>query len=147
MFVDRLLVIADDSVIQPAIDALLRDVDLDAATEAIVREYATGRLTAIRALADAMPEAEDEIELYRTVAAYWLELRFEWQRNNETMNYQTVLKGHPDPRVTAEGAIGSYMLSRLEECLDPSHLELLARYALTLLQDVHVPSPAKESAA
>jgi hypothetical protein len=147
MFVEKLRVVADDAVILPAFDGLLRDVGLDAATEKIVRDYAHGRLTSIRSLADAMPETDDEVELYRTAAAYWLELRFEWQRNNETMNYQTVVKGQPDPRVMAEGAIGSYMLSRLEECLDPSHLEMLARYALSLLQDMHVPSRSAESAA
>lgn len=147
MFVERLRVVADDTVIHPAVDALLRDVPLDAGTEATVREYAQGRVTAIRDLADAMPEADDEVELYRTVAAYWLELRFEWQRNNETMNYQTVMRGRPDPRVMAEGAIGSFMLSRLEVCLDPSHLDLLARYALSLLNEMHVPTRSEESAA
>ena len=146
MFVERLLGVADDTVIQPAVDSLLREVALDPATEATVRDYALGRVTAVRELAQAMPEADDEVELYRTVAAYWLELRFEWQRNNEIMNYQTVMRGHADPRVVAEGAIGSFMLARVEECLDVSHQELLTRYALSLLSEMHVPSRVQEGA-
>ena len=147
MFVERLLVVADDAVVLPAVDRLLCEVALDPATEATVRDYAAGRVTAVRELAQAMPEADDEVELYRTVAAYWLELRFEWQRNNEIMNYQTVRRGHADPRVVAEGAIGSFMLARVEECLDVTHQELLTRYALSLLNEMHVPSRSQESAA
>jgi hypothetical protein len=147
MFVDRLLEVVDAKVIEPAIEGLLHDLTVDPATAAIVRDYARSRVAAMHDLAQAMPEADDEIELYRTVAAGWLELRFEWQRNNEIMNYQTVLRGHPDARVVAEGAIGSYMLSRLESCLEARHLELLAHYAQALLSEVQVPQRSTGKAA
>jgi hypothetical protein len=147
MFVDRLLNVVDPVAIEPAVEDLLRDLTLDPAATAAVRDYARSRVAAIHDLAQAMPEADDEIELYRTVAACWLELRFEWQRNNEIMNYQTVNRGHPDPRVVAEAAIGSFMLSRLERCLEASHLELLAHYAQALLSEMHVPSPPQGKAA
>ena len=147
MFAERLLVIADEAAIHDAVSGFLRDVALDPVAATIVRDYALSRVAAIRDLAAAMPEADDEIELYRTAAAFWLELRFEWQRNNEIMNYQTVLRGHADPRVVVEGAIGSFMLSRLEVCLDASHLDMLTRYAIELLSDVRVVTREQESAA
>ena len=133
MFAQQLLVIAEDGVADTAATQFALDVGLDARGSAMLRTYTAARVTAIRDLASAMPEPDDEIELYRTLAAYWLELRFEWQRNNEVMNYQTVLRGTAEPRVIAEGSVGSFLLSRIETLLDPAHLELLSRYAVELL--------------
>jgi len=133
MFAQQLLLIAEDGVADTAAMQFALDVGLDAPGTAMLRAYTVARVAAIRDLAAAMPEADDEIELYRTLAAFWLELRFEWQRNNEVMNYQTVLRGSSEPRVVAEGSVGSFMLSRFETLLDPAHLDLLARYALELL--------------
>jgi len=147
MFAQQLLVIAEDGVADSAATQFALDVGLDARGTAMLRSYATARVAAIHDLAAAMPEAEDEIELYRTLAAYWLELRFEWQRNNEVMNYQTVLRGSAEPRVIAEGSVGSFMLSRIETLLDPAHLELLAQYALELLANERAAAQLKEGVA
>ena len=146
MFVEQLLVATQGDVIQHAIDGLLRDTPLEPVSESAVRDHVVSRIAAIRDLATAMGEADDEVELYRTVAAFWLELRFEWQRNNEIMNYQTVMCDHADPRVIVEGAIGSFMLSRLELCLDAVHLDMLTRYAMELLADVRIAPRETESA-
>jgi len=133
MFAQQLLVIAEDGVTDAAASQVALDVGLDPQDTALLRTYSVARVAAIRDLANAMSEPDDEIELYRTLAAFWLELRFEWQRNNEVMNYQTVLRGTAEPRVIAEGSVGSFMLSRIETLLDPAHLDMLARYALELL--------------
>jgi hypothetical protein len=135
MFAGQLLIITEDGVTHVAAGQCALDVGLDAHDTAMLRDYAAARMAAIRDLATAMSEPDDEIELYRTLAAFWLELRFEWQRNNEIMNYQTVLRGAAEPRVVAEGAVGSFVLARIETLLDPSHLELLTRYALELLEN------------
>jgi len=147
MLAQQLLVIAEDGVADSAAMQFALDVGLDARGTTMLRAYAVARVTAIHDLAAAMPEAEDEIELYRTLAAYWLELRFEWQRNNEVMNYQTVLRGSAEPRVIAEGSVGSFMLSRIETLLDPAHLELLAQYALELLANERASAQLKEGVA
>ncbi len=144
MFAERLLVIAEDGVTSDAAHEVAASVGLDVRDTALLRDYAAARVAAIRDLATAMPEPDDEIELYRTLAAFWLEMRFEWQRNNEVMNYQTVLRGTAEPRVTAEGAVGSFVLARLETLLDAAHLELLSRYALELLSTERVSAQLKE---
>lgn len=133
MFAEQLLLIAQDSVTDIAAVGFASDVGLESDDTRLLRDYTGARVSAMRDLASAMGDADDEIELYRTLAAFWLELRFEWQRNNEVMNYQTVLRGAADPRVIAEGSVGSFLLSRIETLLDPSHLEMLGRYAQELL--------------
>lgn len=133
MFAQQLHVIAEDGVAESAAMQFALDVGLDARGSAMLRNYTAARVAAIRDLASAMPEPDDEVELYRTLAAYWLELRFEWQRNNDVMNYQTVLRGTAEPRVTAEGSVGSFLLSRIETLLDPAHLDLLSHFAVELL--------------
>ena len=144
MFAQQLLVIAEDGVTDAAASQVALDVGLDPQDTALLRTYSVARVAAIRDLANAMPEPDDEIELYRTLAAFWLELRFEWQRNNEVMNYQTVLRGTAEPRVIAEGSVGSFMLSRIETLLDPSHLDMLARYALELLANERASAQLQE---
>jgi len=144
MFAQQLLVIAEDGVTDAAASQVALDVGLDPQDTALLRTYSVARVAAIRDLATAMPEPDDEIELYRTLAAFWLELRFEWQRNNEVMNYQTVLRGSAEPRVIAEGSVGSFVLSRIETLLDPSHLDMLARYALELLANERAAAQLQE---
>jgi len=144
MFAQQLLVIAEDGVTDAAASQVALDVGLDPQDTALLRTYSVARVAAIRDLANAMSKPDDEIELYRTLAAFWLELRFEWQRNNEVMNYQTVLRGTAEPRVIAEGSVGSFMLSRIETLLDPAHLDMLARYAVELLANERAAAQLQE---
>jgi hypothetical protein len=96
---------------------------------------AVDRSRSVVDLADALPDAEDEEELYRVIAALWLQLRFEWQRHNDVLNYAAVGET-PKPELAAEGCMGSLMLERLEGVLFPTHLDTLSGYAFGLLAAV-----------
>lgn len=129
----QLLRIADASVI--ATDTRTIAESLDLATE--VRDQVVTdalRLCAdITSLAEAMGEAEDEPELYRSLAALWLELRFEWQRHNLVANYGTMRTGDCPPLVMVRASVASYVLNRIEALLAREHLERLGDSAVEML--------------
>jgi len=126
--------IADQTIISSDIRAITQSIDLsDDASEQVVADSL--RLCAdITALADAMNEAEDEVELYRSLAALWLELRFEWQRHNLVANYETIRSGTCPPMVLVRASATSYVLQRIETLLAREHLDRLGDSAVDLLE-------------
>lgn len=90
-----------------------------------MKAYATNKIDVIHEMVDAMGHEDDEPELYRSLALLWLELKFEWQRYNQVMNYQVMLKGEADPRVFAKGGICSSAIALIEGLLEPGDLEQL----------------------
>lgn len=126
--------IADQTIISSDIRAITQSIDLSAdASEQVVADSL--RLCAdISALADAMNEAEDEAELYRSLAALWLELRFEWQRHNLVANYETIRSGTCPPMVLVRASATSYVLQRIETLLAREHLDRLGDSAVDLLE-------------
>lgn len=126
--------IADQTIISSDIRAITQSIDLSAdASEQVVADSL--RLCAdINALADAMNEAEDEAELYRSLAALWLELRFEWQRHNLVANYETIRAGTCPPMVLVRASATSYVLQRIETLLAREHLDRLGDSAVDLLE-------------
>lgn len=93
---------------------LLQGEDL----ESLLR-YAQDKSELVLELVDALGDEEDEEELYRTITDLWLELKFEWARHNQVMNYQLIRKGEADPRVMARGGVCSHVIMALESLLRP----------------------------
>lgn len=81
--------------------------------------YAMGKGELVAELALALGEPDDEEELYRTITDLWLELKFEWARHNQVMNYQLIRRGEADPRVMARGGVCSHVIMALESLLRP----------------------------
>lgn len=120
-----------DDLMTAAVSSLkLSDAEL-----ADLRLYAEERSWAIQALAEAFQQPEDEPDLYPTIASFWLELRFDWQRHNEVMNYAAT-RMTPLPRVVGHGAVSSAILGRLEDLLSPQHRDQLSQHAIHLLEGV-----------
>jgi len=98
-------------------------------------QVALDRANAVHELARALSEPDDEQDLYRAIASFWLQLRFEWQRHNDVMGYGDVL-GIPMPTLGAEGWVGSYLFERFETLLLPQHIEALSHYSFELLASI-----------
>jgi hypothetical protein len=147
MLAPRLAEIGDPHALHATIEEIVGATEADAAARAELVDYAQARLAGIRALAASLDDPDDQLELYRTMAAFWLELRFEWQRHNEVMNYQVAHRGHADARIVATASIGSAILGRIETLLDQSHLQLLTSYALELLAAAQPHHVARREAA
>lgn len=147
MLAPRLAEIGDPHALHATIEEIAGVIEADASVRTELHDYAHARLAGIRALAASLDDPDDQLELYRTMAAFWLELRFEWQRHNEVMNYQVAQRGRADGRVVATASIGSAILARIESLLAESHLQLLASYALELLAAAQPSRPARREAA
>jgi hypothetical protein len=134
----------DPRVIDEMMTAALGRLPLSDAELTDLRLYAEERSSAIQTLAQALGQPEDEPELYPTIAALWLELRFDWQRHNEVMNYAAA-RMMPLLRVAGCGAVSSAILTRLEALLLPRHLDELAGHAIRLLEEVVPPQSSAVS--
>jgi len=130
----QLLIVADTSVVRFASQSIADEVALVATQrDAVLNESAT-LCAQISDLAGAMSDPEDEAELYRSLAALWLEMRFQWQRHNLVANYDTMLKGSCEPMVLARASAASYMLGRIEGLLSQDHRDRLGDTAVDLLE-------------
>jgi hypothetical protein len=129
----QLAQIANPDIITSDVRSITQSIELSAdASDQVVADSL--RLCAdINSLASAMNEAEDEGELYRSLAALWLELRFEWQRHNLVANYETIRTGDCPPVVMVRASAASYVLQRIETLLAREHLDKLGDSAVDLL--------------
>jgi hypothetical protein len=129
----RLELVSDSATHIASAESAAAAVGLAAADRQRLLDNALETSRAVRDLANALSEPDDEEELYRVIAALWLQLRFEWQRHNDVMNYAAVVNS-PLPAVAAEGCIGSALLEQLESLLLPEHLAAMSGYAIDLLK-------------
>ncbi len=111
-------------------------IALDAEGVRQLQEEAASVGDSLRTLAATLADPEDEAELYPSLAAAWLELRFEWQRHNLIANYQTVRDGVSPPLVMAKASLVSGILAEIEELLEEEHRHQLMSSAVTLLDDL-----------
>ncbi len=79
-------------------------------------------------LAEFMTEAEMEEDLYRALAAAWLELRFEWARYNQILQYQAYYGRELDQGVFYKSSLCSHLLGIVEKFLDRRDRELLLEF-------------------
>ena len=133
---EQLSSVADASIIVPSCREIAESVDLSTEDrDGLVVDAAT--LSAqILALAASLQDPEDEPDLYRSLAALWLELRFAWQRHNMVANYDTIRTGTCAPIVLARASMASYVLLRIEALLAQEHLDKLGDTAVELLDSV-----------
>lgn len=130
---EQLLRVADREIVTIASRSIIEEVHLATDQRELVLAESQELCAQIESLALALPLPEDEPELYRSLAALWLELRFQWQRHNLVANYDTVLKGECSPLVLVRASAASYMLSRIEELLAEEHRERLGDAAVEVL--------------
>ncbi len=130
---EQLSLVADPAAVQVAVHSITDEVAVSDAERDDVLATARSLCTQISSLASAMSDPEDENELYRSLAALWLELRFQWQRHNLVANYDTMLKGSCAPIVLARASSASYMLNRIESLLVEEHREKLGDSAVEML--------------
>ena len=130
---EQLSLVADPDAVRIAARSITDEVALGDAERDDVIATSISLCAQIASLASAMSDPEDETELYRSLAALWLELRFQWQRHNLVANYDTMLKGGCAPIVLARASSASYMLNRIESLLVEEHREKLGDSAVEML--------------
>jgi hypothetical protein len=106
-------------------DAMLAELAPPDAVRDHIQAYAVRRSAEITELADALGDPEDETELYRSAGFLWLELKTEWVRYNQTMQYQVARRGEAETTVFAKGAVCADLIGAIEPLLLPSDLEML----------------------
>ncbi len=120
-------------------DELLEQVlsQLPPDTANVLREQATDLVRALHDLAGALGEPEDTEDLYRSLAAFWLERRFEWERCNQVANYLLCRTGNePPPVLLGRAAVASGVLAWIEELCSPAQLRHLGEVTLELLDNI-----------
>jgi len=130
---EQLIAVADPSIIIPTSRNIAESVDLSAEERDSLVADAASLSAQILALASSLQDPDDELDLYRSLAALWLELRFTWQRQNMVANYDTIRTGTCAPIVLARASAASYLLMRLESLLAREHLDKLGDTAVELL--------------
>ncbi len=132
----QLLEVADSSVMVPTCRNIAESVELNAKEKESVMAESASLSAQIVSLATSLQHPDDEPDLYRSLAALWLELRFAWQRHNMVANYDTISTGTCAPIVLARASVASYFLLRLEALLTRQHLDKLGDSAVELLDSV-----------
>ena len=113
-----------------------------------VRAHVRAKAAGLRDLADALDAPEDAGELFRSLAAFWLEQRFEWERYNQVAAYNLVRRGRePAPALAGAAAATSGLLTWVETIVPPPQLHHLADVALALLERVRPDVEALRSPA
>lgn len=110
------------------VDGLMGNLDPDwfpASLTPAMRAYTEHKIASLHEVLEAMGHPDDAEELYRMLALHWLELKFEWTRYNNVMNYQVMLRGQADPTIFAKGGICSGILAVVEGVLAPDDVEQL----------------------
>lgn len=133
---EQLIAVADPSIIVPTSRNIAESVDLSAEERDSLVADAASLSAQILALASSLQDPDDEPDLYRSLAALWLEMRFAWQRQNMVANYDTIRTGTCEPIVLARASTASYFLLRLEALLAREHLDKLGDTAVELLDCV-----------
>ncbi|MEO1233400.1 MAG: hypothetical protein AAFZ18_31345 [Myxococcota bacterium] len=113
---------------EEALKSTLEALEADDSTGARLETYMREKVTGIHDLADALSQAEDREDLYRTLAHFWIELRVEWDRYNNVMNFQLMSSGEQDPLVVAKGTACSEILTWLEDVMAEEDLSAMADF-------------------
>lgn len=117
------------------LDAVLPQLPPDTADA--LREQAAELVRALHDLAGALGEPEDADDLYRSLAAFWLERRFEWERCNQVANYLLFRTGNePPPLLLGRAAVASGVLAWIEDLCSPDQLQHLGAVTLELLDNI-----------
>ena len=122
-FIDRIVGVADGMDISPALRKRLV-------------AYAQRRRAGLLAV-EAMISPVDSIDFYRALALFWLELRFEWQRNDLVANYNAFRSVYGDAAAPLFAAAASRVLEVIEEHLEDADRDRMADFAAELVAGTH----------
>ena len=141
----RLLRIADSNTVATDTRALMSSVKISDESRTIVLHEAQYLADQIRSLADAMSQPDDVEELYGALASLWLELRLQWQRHNDVVNYDLMRHGEHKPVDFVRGSLSSYFFGRIESVLKPDQVQRLSEKALSIIEGLRmdIVSPAE----
>ncbi len=128
--------VADAAAVVPVCRNIAESVELSPAERDCVMNEAATVCEQLQALGQSLADPEDEADLYRSLAAMWLELRFAWQRHNLVANYDTIRTGTCAPIVLVRASVASYILQRIESLLSTDHRDRLGDTAVQLLDVV-----------
>lgn len=132
---ERVRVAASPARRDELLAAVLSQLPADTAGE--LREQAAESVVALHDLAGALGDPRDSEDLYRSLAAFWLERRFEWERCNQVANYLLCRTGHePPPVLLGRAAVASGVLAWIEELCSPDQLRYLGEVTLELLENI-----------
>jgi hypothetical protein len=129
----QLLLVADQACVTVSSRAIVEAVPLSPDQPELVLAESRELCAQIASLPRTLPTPEDKPESYRSLAALWLELRFQWQRHNLVANYDTVVKGERSPLVPVRASAASFMLQRIERLLPEAHRDRLRDAAVEVL--------------
>lgn len=79
---------------------------------------------------------DDESESLASLPSIWLEMRLEWNRYNNQMQYQTIVRGMANPELMAKGASLSYLLGIIEKYLSNDDIFWSQRLASGAIQAI-----------
>jgi len=77
-------------------------------------------------------------DFYRALAAFWLELRFEWQRHNLVSNYHAIRTGGCHVASFMLAAAASSVLACIEQHLSDEDRALMDGFAAELISGTHL---------
>jgi hypothetical protein len=141
----RLLRIADHDTVATDTRAFLSNVKIFDESSTIVLHESQYMADQIRALADAMNQPDDVEELYGALASLWLQLRLQWQRHNDVVNYDVMRHGEAKPIDFVRVSLSSYYFQRIESVLQPGQVQRLSDKALSIIEGLRldIVSPAE----
>jgi len=132
----RLRAAAASGQLRADILATMDGLDLPEPVRARIEAYCERRTAGLMNLSETI-KSPDEDDFYRSLAALWLELRFEWQRHNLVSNYIAVRTGGCDLGSFVLAAASSGVLRFIEEHLDPTDREIMDEFAAELIGGTH----------
>jgi len=132
----QLLAVTDAYDVATALRELSGAVSLRETERAGIEDDALRLCAELRVFANAMRSEDDEVELYRSLAIVWLELRFEWQRHNLVANYDSKHTGATDIAVLVRASAAAYLLQRIEVLLERPQLEQLVATAMETIENL-----------
>lgn len=121
---------------EEALKTTVEAMEADSTTAKRLEQYMREKVEGIHDLADALSQTEDRDDLYRTLAHFWIELRVEWDRYNNVMNFQLMSGGEQDPVVVAKGTACSEILTWLEEVMEEEDLSAMAEFCSEPLEKI-----------
>jgi hypothetical protein len=117
--------------------AVLASLPLPDGPALALRAQAAESVRALHDLAAALGAPDDVGDLYRSLAAFWLERRFEWERCNQVANYHLCRTGQePPPALLGRAAVASGVLAWIVDLCSPDQLRRLGDVTLEVLDDI-----------
>jgi hypothetical protein len=116
--------------------ATVEGVSLSDAVRVRVSTFAARRVAGLGELTATISPV-CRVDFYRALAAFWLELRFEWQRHNLVSNYHTIRTGECHMAAFVLAAASSCVLACIEEHLEAVDRALMDEFAAELIGGTH----------